>query len=68
MFIREFSIARIERCIYIIGIISEKLDKDLDCLEKEDIEGSLEWIQRKDITDWTKIHLQAGFLRLFLRN
>ncbi len=29
MFIREFSIARIERCTYIIGKISEKLDKDL---------------------------------------
>ncbi len=42
MFINEFSIARIERCIYVIGLISEKLNKDLDLLEKEDIEESLQ--------------------------
>ena len=66
MFIREFSLPRIERCIYIIGIISEKLDKDLDCLEKEDIEGSLEWIQRKDITDWTKYTYKQVF-KTFLK-
>ncbi len=66
MFIREFSLPRIERCIYIIGRISEKLDKDLDCLEKEDIEESLEWIQRKDITDWTKYTYKQVF-KTFLK-
>ena len=35
MFIKELSMPRIERCISIIGIISEKLGKDLDCLEKK---------------------------------
>jgi hypothetical protein len=35
MFIKEFSIARIERCILVLKITSEKLSKDLDCLEKE---------------------------------
>ncbi len=30
MFIKEFSIARIERCVSIIGLISEKLKKDRD--------------------------------------
>lgn len=66
MFIREFSLPRIERCIYIIGRISEKLDKDLDCLEKEDIEASLEWIQRKDITDWTRYTYKQVF-KTFLK-
>ncbi|HWQ96229.1 MAG TPA: tyrosine-type recombinase/integrase [Candidatus Methylomirabilis sp.] len=66
MFIKEFSVARIERCVYIIGAISEKLNKDLDILEKEDIEGFLEWIQRKDITDWTKYTYKQVF-KTFLK-
>jgi integrase len=66
MFIREFSIPRIERCTYIIGKISEKLDKDLDCLEKEDIEGFLGWIQRQDVKDWTKYTYKQIF-KTFLK-
>jgi hypothetical protein len=54
MLIKEFSIARIERCISVLKITSEKLNRDLDCLEKEDIEAFLEWIQRRNIEDWTK--------------
>jgi hypothetical protein len=51
MLIKEF---RIERCISVLKITSEKLNRDLDCLEKEDIEAFLEWIQRRNIEDWTK--------------
>ncbi len=61
MFINELSIPRIERCTSIIGIICEKMGKDLDCLKKEDIEGFLEWIQRRDIKDWTKYTYKQVF-------
>jgi len=54
LFIKEFGLARIERCISVLKIICEKLNKDLDSLEKEDIETFLEWIQRRNIEDWTK--------------
>ena len=66
MFINDFSYPRIERCISLIWIISEKLNKDLDCLEKEGIETVLEWIQRKDITDWTK-HTYKQVFKTFLK-
>ena len=66
MFIKELSMPRIERCISIIGIISEKLGKDLDCLEKEDIEEFLEWIQRRDIKDWTK-HTYKQVFKTYLK-
>lgn len=49
-----FGTPRIERSISILRIISEKLNKQLDSLEKEDIETFLEWLQRKEIEDWTK--------------
>lgn len=67
LFIKEFSIARIERSISVLRMISEKLDKHLDTLEKEDIETFLEWVQRKDIEDWTKYTYKQIF-RIFLKN
>ncbi len=66
MFIKEIGIPRIDRCISIIAAISEKLDKDLDCLEKEDIETFLEWIQRRNIEEWTKYTYKQVF-KTFLR-
>jgi integrase len=67
LFIREFSIARIERCISVLKIISEKLNKDLDCLDKADIETFLEWIQRRNIEDWTRYTYKQIF-KTFLKN
>jgi hypothetical protein len=61
MFIKEFSTARIERCLSIVGMVSEKLKKDIDSLEKDDIEVFLEWVQRKDITDWTRYTYKQVF-------
>jgi len=67
LFIKEFGIARIERCISILRIISENLNTNLDSLEKEDIENFLEWLQRKDVEDWTKYTYKQIF-RIFLKN
>lgn len=66
LFIKEFGMARIERCISVLRIISEKLNKDLDSLEKEDIETFLEWIQRRNIEDWTKYTYKRIF-KTFLK-
>jgi integrase len=66
LFIKEFGIARVERCISVLRIISEKLNKDLDSLEKEDIETFLEWIQRRNIEDWTKYTYKRIF-KTFLK-
>ncbi len=66
MFIKEFSTARIERCLSIVGMIGEKFKKDLDRLEKDDIEVFLEWVQRKDITDWTRYTYKQVF-KTFLK-
>ncbi len=66
LFIKEFSKARIERCISVLRIISGKLNKDLDSLEKEDIYSFLEWVQRKDIADWTKYTYKQIF-KTFLK-
>ncbi len=66
MFIKELSMPRIERCISIIGIASEQLGKDLDCLDKEDIERFLEWVQRRDIKDWTK-HTYKQIFKTYLK-
>ena len=41
LFIKEYSIARIEKYLYTLNIISEKINKDLDSLEKVDIETFL---------------------------
>src|SRR3989304_3610592 len=67
LFIKEFGIARIERCISILRIISENLNTNLDSLEKEDIENFLEWLQSKDVEDWTKNTYKQIF-RIFLKN
>lgn len=67
LFIKEFGIARIERCISVLKIISEKLNMDLDSLDKKDIETFLEWIQRRNIEDWTKYTYKLIF-RTFLKN
>ncbi len=67
LFIKEFGMARIERCISVLKITSEKLKKDLDSLGKEDIETFLEWIQRRNIEDWTKYTYKQIF-KTFLKN
>lgn len=64
LFIKEYSIARIEKYLYTLKIISEKINKDLDSLEKTDIETFLEWVQRKDIADWTKFTYKQIFKTL----
>jgi hypothetical protein len=67
LFIKEFGIARIERCLSVLKLTSEKLNKDLGSLEKEDIETFLEWIQRRDVEDWTKYTYKQIF-KTFLKN
>ncbi len=67
LFINEFGIARIERCISVLRIISEKLNKNLDSLEKQDIETFLEWMQRRNIEDWTRYTYKQIF-RAYLKN
>jgi cell division control protein 6 len=42
-------------------LFCEKLNKDLDLFEKEDIELFLEWLQRKDLADWTKYSYKMCF-------
>ena len=65
LFIKEFSIARIERSISVLRMISEKLDKHL-ALEKGDIETFLEWVQRKDIGIGQNTHI-SRFSGFFLK-
>jgi hypothetical protein len=54
LFIKEFTTARIETYLSVLRVVGEKLNKDLDTLEKEDIELFLEWLQRKGLAEWTK--------------
>ncbi len=67
LFLKERSIARIERCISVLRIVSENLHKDLGSVEREDIETFLEWVQRKDIADWTKVTYKRIF-KTFLKS
>ncbi len=66
LLIKEFSIGRIDKCISVLKIISEGLNKNLDSLEKEDIETFLEWIQRRNVEDWTKYSYKQIF-KTFLK-
>ncbi len=61
LFIKEFTTARIETYLSVLRVICEKLNKDLDLFEKEDIELFLEWLQRKDLADWTKYSYKMCF-------
>ncbi len=61
LFIKEFTTARIETYLSVLRVICEKLNKDLDSLEKEDIELFLEWLQRKGLADWTKYSYKICF-------
>jgi integrase/recombinase XerD len=66
LFIKELSIARIDKHLSILKITGEKLNKDFDCLDKEDVFSFLEWIQRRDIEDWTKYTYKQIF-KMFLK-
>jgi len=61
LFIKEFTTARIETYLSVLRVICEKLNKDLDSVEKEDIELFIEWLQRKDLADWTKYSYKMCF-------
>jgi integrase/recombinase XerD len=61
LFIKEFTTARIETYLSVLRVICEKTNKDLDSFEKEDIELFLEWLQRRDLADWTKYSYKMCF-------
>lgn len=67
LFIKELSVARIDKCLSVLNKIGERLNKDFDCLDKEDIYSFLEWVQRRDIADWTKYTYKQVF-KTFLKN
>ncbi len=42
LFIKELSVARIDKCLSVLQKIGERLNKDFDCLDKEDIYSFLD--------------------------
>jgi integrase len=67
LFIKELSIARIDKHLSVLKKIGERLNKDFDTLDKEDIFTFLEWVQRRDIEDWTKYTYKQIF-KIFLKH
>ena len=67
LFIKELSIARIDKHLSVLKKTMERLNKDFDCLDKEDIYCFLEWVQRRDIEDWTKYTYKQIF-KMFLKH
>lgn len=66
LFIKELSIARVDKHLTVLKKIGERIEKDFDCLDKDDIYAFLEWIQRRNITDWSKYGYKQVF-KAFLR-
>ena len=67
LFIKELSIARIDKHLSVLKKIGERLNKDFDCLDKEDVFTFLEWVQRRDIEDRTKYTYKQIF-KMFLKH
>jgi integrase/recombinase XerD len=67
LFIKELSIARIDKHLSVLKKTGERLKKDFDTLDKEDIFTFLEWVQRRDIEDWTKYTYKQIF-KMFLKH
>lgn len=67
LFIKELSIARIDKHLSVLKKTMETINKDFDCLDKEDIYCFLEWVQRRDIEDWTKYTYKQIF-KMFLKH
>ncbi|MCX9009642.1 MAG: site-specific integrase [Candidatus Methanoperedens sp.] len=66
LFIKELSIAGIDKHLSVLKKTGERLNKDFDCLDKEDVYSFLEWVQRRDIEDWTKYTYKQIF-KMFLK-
>ncbi len=67
LFLKELSPGRIENYLFVLGRIAEKTNKNLDSLDKADIELVLEGMHRADLSAYTIKNYKTclkGFLKL----